>query len=329
MKKLISLLVVSLFALTTLFSAQLMTATWEWNGGDEYVAYYRYQLDSTDEDGWVVVDSSVTTYSQEDLDPYVAHTLYIESSYDGENWSETASATAEPLLSAPDTPEEVTEPREDVVVVEEPAEDVVVEETPVVAEANTSPSRFAFSLLVRGGITSPANMTRIAPAFYSVGSEYIDPNITAGLSLDFANIITADNALGFGLRFDFDYIADPKTAYAGGTEFFNPNGYYNDVSATVLLTMDARAGVMNLQFGLGAGTTAFLGQTTALATSANWDTSMNGYDVAWNVFGEALVGVRFYIGDIFSLGLEGYYRIMIPNYEDMDWGANLVLGFTF
>ena len=83
------------------------------------------------------------------------------------------------------------------------------------------------------------------------------------------------------------------------------------------------------QFGLGAGTTAFLNQTSGSTNTAYWDTPINDYNLSWNVFAEALVGVRFYMGDLFSLGIEGYYRMMIPNYENMDWGADIVLGFTF
>ena len=350
MKKILSILAVMLLSTLTLFASQSMNVSWQWDGGDDGIAFYRYQLDATAEDGWTVVDKSVTSFEATSLDPYVDHTLYVESSYDGVNWSDTASAMAEALLTAEEevvvsepvveeSVEVVTIPEEEVVPVEEPVEVVAVEEeeevvvdlpTPVAPVEIGNPSRFAFSLLIRGGITSPVNMDRIGGvANSSVENEFVDPVIDLGISLDFANIITADEALGFGLRFDFDYVIDPTAQYGEGKEFFNPDLYYSNVTGTILLTMDARAGVANLQFGLGAGTTAFLNQTSGSTNTAYWDTPINEYNLSWNVFAEALVGVRFYMGDLFSLGIEGYYRMMIPNYENMDWGADIVLGFTF
>ena len=120
-----------LLSLSMLFAAQEMSVTWEWLLDDPEVNYYRYQLNGTEDDGWTVVSGDTGVYVAEGLDPYADYTLYLQRSYDGVNWSETASATAEALLVEEVAVEEV----EEVAVIEEaPVEEVIVEEEPVVEE---------------------------------------------------------------------------------------------------------------------------------------------------------------------------------------------------
>ena len=97
--------------------------------------------------------------------------------------------------------------------------------------------------------------------------------------------------------------------------------------------LDVTAGPAVIYLGAGAGLEIPTGKDASL-----WATVMEGeYNVftmkdssfGMNYFLSGIVGVRFYMGDLFSLGIEGYYRMMIPNYENMDWGADIVLGFTF
>ena len=52
-----------------------------------------------------------------------------------------------------------------------------------------------------------------------------------------------------------------------------------------------------------------------------------------NYFLSGIVGVRFYMGDVFSLGIEGGYKY-VPSKDDFTNGMHLfsgdiVLGFTF
>lgn len=68
--------------------------TWMWFENDPMVGYYRYQVDGEDEDGWTVVDWSVTEVSIE-LDVSVVHTLYLQQSYDGIVWSPSSSTESE------------------------------------------------------------------------------------------------------------------------------------------------------------------------------------------------------------------------------------------
>lgn len=113
-------LVVLLMLMSPLMAVQLMNVTWQWENNDPEVIQYRYQLENQDPDAWTVVDASVLSYQANGLDPYKDYTLYLQSTYDGENWSEAAAATALAMLS-------------DIPVVEEPVvvESILVEDTPV------------------------------------------------------------------------------------------------------------------------------------------------------------------------------------------------------
>ena len=72
-------------------AVQLMNVTWQCENNDPEVIQYRYQLENQDSDAWTVVDASVLSYQANGLDPYKDYTLYLQSTYDGENWSEAAA----------------------------------------------------------------------------------------------------------------------------------------------------------------------------------------------------------------------------------------------
>lgn len=145
MKKRSFLLVALILISVSLFAAPVVV-TWEWMLEDPNVTTFRYQIDGENPDEWIVVDSSVTSYTVKGLDGSKAYTLYLQQSYDGENFSGSAQAVSEPLfpaepeLVAADMEPAAVEPvvEEEMVaadaepVVEE--ELVVAEEEPVVAE---------------------------------------------------------------------------------------------------------------------------------------------------------------------------------------------------
>ena len=112
------LLAAVLFAMTLPLFAVSVTVEWNWVQNDSDVRYFRYQVDGEAEDGWTVVDSSVTNYTAKGLDGSQSYTLYLQQSYDGVYWSQSASSVSQPVV--PQTAE-----------VEEP----VVTEEPAVAEA--------------------------------------------------------------------------------------------------------------------------------------------------------------------------------------------------
>ena len=111
-----------------LSAAKMMNVTWQWLLNDPYVTSYRYQLDGENEDGWTVVSADTDTYVAVGLDPYKDYTLYLQCTYDGSVWSESAKSTAYALLEYVEVP----------AVVEEP----VVEEAPVVAPVISGSAEF-------------------------------------------------------------------------------------------------------------------------------------------------------------------------------------------
>ncbi len=132
MLALAALLIIGLSGL----SAAGMTVSWEWLLDDPDVTAYRYQLNGEEEDGWTVVSGDTDSYTAEGLDPYQSYTLYLQRSYDGVNWSESAASTAEAMLEEgiePVLPEEpaAVEPASEEAPAEEPAP---VEEEPAAAE---------------------------------------------------------------------------------------------------------------------------------------------------------------------------------------------------
>jgi len=141
MKKRSLLLVALVLFAASLFAAPVVV-TWEWMLEDPNVTTFRYQVDGENPDGWIVVDSSVTSYTVKGLDGSKAYTLYLQQSYDGENFSGSAQAVSEPMVPAEPVVAEVVEPaipegqmvvaEAEPVVVAEPEPVVVAEPEPVV-----------------------------------------------------------------------------------------------------------------------------------------------------------------------------------------------------
>ncbi len=101
MKKLTRVIfIIALLAMVVLplSARKAMNVSWEWLLSDPDVTAYRYQLNGEAEDGWTVVDGMTSAYTATGLDPYSDYTLYLQCSYDGINWSESASSTAYALL---------------------------------------------------------------------------------------------------------------------------------------------------------------------------------------------------------------------------------------
>ena len=84
-----------LVASSSLFAGE--TVRWSWTSGDGNISFYRYQLDGEDDDGWTVVDSSVTSV----VLPREDSTLFVQASPDGVNWS--ASGIASFVVESEDT----------------------------------------------------------------------------------------------------------------------------------------------------------------------------------------------------------------------------------
>ena len=104
MKKALLVLVVFFVSAFSLFALE-GSVTWIWFENDPNVEYYRYQIDGEDDDKWTVVDWTVTevTYT---LDVTVLHTLYLQQSYDGINWSSSSYTESEIYYEAEESPED-------------------------------------------------------------------------------------------------------------------------------------------------------------------------------------------------------------------------------
>lgn len=121
MKKLSKICFVLLLLLTVLLStvaAATMNVSWQWILNDPDVTAYRYQLNGEEDGNWIVVDGATSSFTATGLDPYLDYTLYLQASYDGINWSESASSLAPAMLKA-EVEEEVVE---EVAAVEESEE---------------------------------------------------------------------------------------------------------------------------------------------------------------------------------------------------------------
>lgn len=373
MKKVMLFLAVVMMVLAPVFAAQEMSVTWEWLLDDPDVNFYRYQLGSTEENGWTVVAGDVSSYTADGLDPYSDYTLYLQRSYDGVNWSATAESTAEALLveETPDmditpvaaepvvdeTPA-VEEPAviEDVEVlgVEEPAvveeievlaveEPVVVEEevfdveepaaleavvvAPVAPVEESKDSRFAFSLLFKGGFVNALDFDAIDNISFS-------PIAIADIAFDFSNIVSFNDNVGLGLRLDLlSGTVLPKSGWNSvldKDEFFKLSNYAYAYSPAAYLTLDARAGIANFNFGLGF-TGSFLYDGASRAKSFGYNDSFTLFDTSFDyrLAPSALLGVRFYMGDVFSLGVEATYSATVNDWLHHDVSAGVVMGFTF
>jgi len=126
-------LLAALVLLPAVLFAVPVVVTWEWLLEDPMVTTFRYQVNGEDDDKWTVVDSSVTSHTERGLDGTLAHTLYLQQSYDGIHFSDSAISVAEPMFPAIEEMPVIAE--EPVVVAEPETAAPVAEEMPVVASA--------------------------------------------------------------------------------------------------------------------------------------------------------------------------------------------------
>ena len=140
MRKLVFCLALALICTASLFAA-LANVTWTWYENDPDVMFYRYQVDSQDDGGWTVVDSSVNEVTLL-LDVSQVHSLYLQQSYDGELWSPSSVVESEIFTDfgknndeEPAIEETVTE---ETVAEEVVSQEAISEEEPVQTETAQS-----------------------------------------------------------------------------------------------------------------------------------------------------------------------------------------------
>ena len=322
----IVLLAVFFIGLAPLAAAE-MTVSWEWLLDDPDVTAYRYQLGGEDPDNWTVVSADTNTYEVTGLDPYQSYTLYLQRTYDGVNWSASGVSTAEALLVAEEVPAAVAE--------EPAAEEEVAPLAPIApAEIAEKPNELALSLLIKPGVTFPASQNdgKFEFAFDGKNNEIFGE---FGLAFDVANLARMGDHFGIGLRTDLDVVfqADGPWKLPETLDYFDVNNYMAALSLDLKLMLDVTAGPAVIYLGAGAGLGMPAAETGALYSNIITPDSEKGEWFSLGYFLSGIVGVRFYMGDVFSLGIEGGYKY-VPSKDDFTNGMHLfsgdiVLGFTF
>ncbi len=263
--KFIALLTVLVMVPVLAFSAPVVI-TWEWMLEDPMVTTFRYQLDGEDEANWTVVDSFVTSYTEFGLDGDVPHILYLQQSYDGINYSSSATSVAEPLFVVEDEPVVEAEPVvEEELVVEEPV--ALIEEAEIIEEAEpveapvpaaapkaakTKPESRYYTTITLGGTFNYQLSNKM--------STYSLYNVKAGIGLNFNNIFTLNKAMGLGLDIDAAYSPYMKITPGWGKakddlfagkfkDLFDSFDHALDVSAAVMLNMHSS----KVAFDIGLG----------------------------------------------------------------------------
>ncbi|HPY12414.1 MAG TPA: hypothetical protein PLH14_07775 [Sphaerochaeta sp.] len=337
--KFIALLTALVVVPAIVFAAPVVV-TWEWMLEDPMVTTFRYQLDGEDEANWTVVDSFVTSYTEVGLDGDVPHTLYLQQSYDGINFSGSAISVAEPLLDAEyesfaeevfdEAPEAVVDEAPEAVVDEAP--EAVAEEAPetipvpVAKPAKVKPESRYYTTITLGG-TFDYQLANKMPTY----SMY---NVKAGVGLNLNNLVTFNKAMGLGVDIDVAYSPYMKSTkgwktalkdellHGKLTDFFDSFDHALDASATVMLNMHSS----KVAFDLGVGG-FFIWGPELVANSAK-DTMLFG------PLAKASLAYRF--NETFSLGVSGKAGLAFSanNYKPIEnlpmfVEGNLFVGFSF
>lgn len=336
-KKVIMILFVLFALIVPVLAQQSMSVSWKWNHDDQDVSYYRYQLNSESEEGWTVVPNTVLSFEATELDPYSSYTLYLQCSYDGENWSESAVAVAEPLLVAPPVEEvavaeaPVEEAKVEAVVEEvavaEPVEvieaepvaepEAVVEPAPVAKAEKKAKTPYSYktNLLITTGAATDVTFDKFA-----LNGAY--PRV--GLALEFQNIVHAGQ-WGLGLRFDIDSVIMPSEQ---DWNKFDIKNLWFDSSADAKLMMYLGNEKFDYFLGGGVGYSIFNPRLQGSAQDEYGHSlgDLGIFSTAW--FASANTGMRIRFNDVFSLGVEANYRYLMPA-KKHSASADLVFGFTF
>ncbi len=91
-RRIVCAVLILLFTSFPLFSSAV---SWTWTTPDSAIRYYRYQLNGEKDDRWTVIDS---TEGKAVIHSSGRNVLHIQSSYDGNIWSEsTVTAYTKPL----------------------------------------------------------------------------------------------------------------------------------------------------------------------------------------------------------------------------------------
>ena len=289
------------------------TVTWSWSQNDPDVKYFRYQLDGEEEGKWTVVGADVLNASY-DIDVSVEHTLYLQQSYDGANWSASshtvsAAVEEEPVqagaVEASESSEPVEAPAEGSEVAVEPVAEPSsesAEPTETAPESNANdvqPEAPAEEAAAPEDVAAEAPVeevsSKVAPATYPARSR-IDLGAVYGNTIPFdANGHLVGASLGytflFGRTGSFGFGAKVQAAAYTGLDTFKD---LKNISVAnfkgildAMLVADYAASWADFYLGVGGEVSAPLNALKSYTAGV-----------------AAQLGARFRLGNVFGLGLE-------------------------
>ena len=89
LRRVVLLMAVMIFAASAAFAMDVMF-TWNLPTAPADVEYYRYQVDGEAEDNWTVIDADTESVEVGPFPIDEPHMFYLQQSFDGELWSESA-----------------------------------------------------------------------------------------------------------------------------------------------------------------------------------------------------------------------------------------------
>ena len=224
--KILVLIMLYLVCAASLFAAEDIMITWEWEPADEQVSAFRYQVNAEYPDGWTVVDAAVTEYHYGPVANDTTYVLYVQQSYDGEHWSTSASLAYDPVEFGAQPTEEPEPPVEPVPQSAElqPIPPSETESAEIVVEA---PEEESFDESYFEDFTV-ADENSWETEWESTEETWNTDPFTAESPMQEEDITEPnrriDLYMGIGARFD-NYL---------GTGFFDPGDNYTDVKTLML-----------------------------------------------------------------------------------------------
>lgn len=325
------LALVALMLFSVVLFATPVIVTWDWELEDPKVTAFRYQIGGEDDDTWTTVDTSVTSYELEVSDTSQSYTLYLQQSYDGINFSESAVEVAEPtLLTEPQATgladmdsEGIVEEAKDEVVEDESTKLVVSEKEAVLSDgpgdAIQVVSRFKTTITLGGGATLRQG------SISAVAQPLSNKNLEINLGVQMKNLWTVTDTLGFGLDAGVAYTPFLDGTYDWRKAVTNVFSKFGEVWGSFTHTGTfTLAPMMNMQFGkvgLDVGAGGFV------TYGADFNSTRNENHMA-GVF--AKLGMGYQFNNVFSMGLEAKYYFVLTEKDTPGFvNGQAYLGFSF
>ncbi len=335
MKKFLSIcLLLSLLSLP--LTAKDAKVIWSWDD-EKPATFYRYQLDSTNEEGWTTLDGSIKSVSTV-LDISTDHTFYIQGSHDGATWSEVSEYT---LLA--EKAENVVAPESSVVredestATESEATTESVDETASVEDVATSKSSSTTENEASTVNEEVSDIKLGLLASVGVATDY-DVNITKpGVRYNVAfevRDIVRWNYFSMGFRTDLGITIYPyETDWNNErikNSFFNPYSWWYDTAldTSFVFAWDVVDNV-SIYNGYGLGFSLFNQRFLTEANQVAFGHSLGNVGYFSTAFYlKANLGAKYQFNDLLTFGGEVNYRFYVPASKH-NLSLDFVVGINF